>query len=404
LQTAVAENMGAIMRRATIAAGTSGLIVSILGLAAATAARAEPGGAAAPAVTSHTAQASPACARWTEVPVPHIGTGGVALDDVTALSVRDAWAVGNDLDNGAIQTVILHWNGSSWRRSPSPSPSSTENRLFGVAATSASNAWAVGYDLQGSKYQTLIVHWNGSSWRRVPSPNPAGTAHQNRLSEVTAVSSTSAWAVGDYRAGGGSHTLILHWNGSSWRQEASPNATRTGLLSGVAAGPGHLWAAGSSSAAHRRPLIMDRKNGSWGRTKLPGAGLLADVSGASRANAWAVGYAVAGGSDRNVIWHWNGSSWHRVPSPRRGDFDNLDGVAATSAGNAWAVGSYFGNNTGHTFLLHWNGSSWRQLQSPNPAGGADLRAVAATSAANAWAVGTSAISGNVQHALILRCH
>jgi hypothetical protein len=73
------------------------------------------------------------------------------------------------------------------------------------------------------------------------------------------------------------------------------------------------------------------------------------------ANAWAVGYAVAGGSDRNVIWHWNGSSWHRVPSPRRGDFDNLDGVAATSATSAWAVG-------------------------------------------------TAAISGNVQHALILRCH
>jgi hypothetical protein len=149
---------------------------------------------------------------------------------------------------------------------------------------------------------------------------------------------------------------------------------------------------------------MGRKNGSWGRTGLAGAGLLAAVSGASRANAWAVGYAVAGGTDRNVIWHWNGSSWHRVPSPRRGDFDNLDGVAATSAGNAWAVGSYFGNSASHTFLLHWNGSSWRQLQTPNLAGGADLRAVAATSATNAWAVGTSALSGNVQHALILRCH
>ena len=395
--------MGVIVRRAIIAAGTSGLIVSILGLAAATRAQAEPGGAPATAVASHAAQASPACSRWTEVPVPHIGTGGAALDDVTALSARNAWAVGNDLNNGAIQTVILHWNGSSWRRSPSPSPSSTENRLFGVAATSASNAWAVGYDLQGSKYQTLIVHWNGSSWRRVPSPDPGGTAHQNRLSDVTAVSATNAWAVGDYRTGGGSRTLIVHWNGSSWRQETGPHATRTGSLVGVATA-GHLWATGTSSAAHRRPLIMDRKNGSWRRTGLAGAGLLAAVSGASRANAWAVGYAVAGGTDKNVIWHWNGSSWHRVPSPRRGDFDNLDGVAATSAGNAWAVGSYFANNTSHTFLLHWNGSSWRQLQSPNLAGGADLRAVDATSATNAWAVGTSALSGNVQHALILRCH
>jgi hypothetical protein len=390
-------------RRATIAAGTSGLILSILGLAAATPAQAASTGTAVTAVASHAAQASPACARWTRVSAPHIGTGGAALDDVTALSARNAWAVGNDLSNGAIQTVILHWNGSSWHRTPSPSPSSTENRLFGVAATSASNAWAVGYDRQGSKYQTLIVHWNGSSWRRVRSPNPAGTARHNRLTDVAAVSATSAWAVGDYRTGGVYHTLILHWNGSSWRQEAGPNATRAGSLIGVAVAPGHLWASGTSNAVDRRPLIMDHKNGSWSRTDIAGAGLLAAVSGDSRANAWAVGYAVAGASDRNVIWHWNGSSWHRVPTPRRGDFDNLDGVAATSAGNAWAVGSYFGT-TNHTFLLHWNGSSWRQSPSPNPAGDSVLRAVAATSATNAWAVGTSAFSANVPHALILRCH
>jgi hypothetical protein len=394
------------MRRATIAAGTSGLTLSILGLAAATpAAQAAPGGPVVTAVAGQAAQASPGCARWTSVPVPHIGTGGAALDDVTARTARDAWAVGNDLGNGAIQTVILHWNGSSWHRTPSPSPSSTENRLFGVAATSASNAWAVGYDFQGPRYQTLILHWNGSSWRRVPSPNPGGAMHQNRLFDVTAFSATNAWAVGEYSRGAGFRTLILHWNGSSWQHEAGPNATRTGSLLGVAAAPGHLWASGTSNAADRRqrPLIMDHKNGSWVRTDIPGAGLLADVSGASRANAWAVGSAF-GASDRNVIWHWNGSSWHRVTSPRRGDFDNLDGVAAVSAGNAWAVGSYSDSNGTQTFLLHWNGSSWRQIPSPDPAGGADLRAVAATSAANAWAVGTSALSGNVQHALILRCH
>ena len=39
--------------------------------------------------------------------------------------------------------------------------------LNGVAATSARNVWAVG-GTNGGK--TLIVHWNGSAWRRVPSP------------------------------------------------------------------------------------------------------------------------------------------------------------------------------------------------------------------------------------------
>jgi hypothetical protein len=344
------------------------------------------------------------------VPAPHIGTGGAVLDDVAAQSARNAWAVGNDLNKGAIQTVILHWNGSSWHRTPSPSPSSVQNRLFGVAVTSAGNAWAVGYDLQGSKDQTLILHWNGSSWHRTPSPNPAGTARQNRLIDVTAVSATNAWAVGEYFKGGSYHTLILHWNGSSWRQAAGPNATRAGALYGVAAAPGHLWAGGTSNAGRPLPplpLIMERKNGSWRRPDIPGDGLVADVAGASRASAWAVGYAFAGTSDRNMIWHWNGSSWHRVPSPRRGDFDTLGGVAAISAANAWAVGSYYGNNTSHTLLLHWNGSSWRQVSSPDPAGGADLRAVSATSATNAWAVGSYTIHttpDSIPHALILRCH
>jgi hypothetical protein len=261
---------------------TSGLILSILGLGAATPAQAAGGGTAVTAVASHAAKASPACARWTRVPTPQIGTDGAALDDVAAISARNAWAVGNDLNNGAIQTVILHWNGSSWHQAPSPSPSPSENRLFGVAATSARNAWAVGYELQDSKYQTLIEHWNGRSWRRVPSPNPAGTEHLNQLSDVTAVSATNAWAVGQYFTGTRHHTLILHWNGSSWRLVAGPNATRRGLLFGVAAVPGHLWASGTANAVRRRSLIMDRKNGTWRRTKIPGAACLPSLEPRAR--------------------------------------------------------------------------------------------------------------------------
>jgi hypothetical protein len=55
--------------------------------------------------------------------------------------------------------------------------------LSGVAATSASNAWAVG--------GALILHWNGKTWKRVPSPSSAAG-----LSGVAATSATNAWAVG----------------------------------------------------------------------------------------------------------------------------------------------------------------------------------------------------------------
>jgi hypothetical protein len=46
---------------------------------------------------------------------------------------------------------------------------SASGGLRGVAATSATNAWTVGYT--GNK--SLIVHWNGKTWRQVPSPGGA---------------------------------------------------------------------------------------------------------------------------------------------------------------------------------------------------------------------------------------
>ena len=43
-----------------------------------------------------------------------------------------------------------------------------------MAATSASNAWAVGGYGSILASKTLIVHWNGTAWKQVPSPTPAG--------------------------------------------------------------------------------------------------------------------------------------------------------------------------------------------------------------------------------------
>ena len=57
-----------------------------------------------------------------------------------------------------------------------------------VAATSARNAWAV-----GGGPRTMILHWNGTAWKRVPSP---GHAYSTFLISVAAISADDAWAVG----------------------------------------------------------------------------------------------------------------------------------------------------------------------------------------------------------------
>ena len=53
-------------------------------------------------------------------------------------------AVGGNSAGATGQALIVRWNGSSWQKVASPSPSSIGNVLSGVAATSAGNAWAVG--------------------------------------------------------------------------------------------------------------------------------------------------------------------------------------------------------------------------------------------------------------------
>jgi hypothetical protein len=271
------------------------------------------------------------------------------LGGVSATSSRDAWAVGSD----GGRALIEHWNGRAWKVQASPTPFFFKDQsiqLSGVAATSSTNAWAVGYyaQLRGEREtRTLIEHWNGRSWKVQASPKPRGFQRYNELSAVAATSSTDAWAVGAAR----NRTLIEHWNGKAWKIQASPKL-RLSALSGVAA--------------------------------------------TSSRNAWAVGkYNTTpyDGSGRALIEHWNGRAWKIQPSPNErsappGELDSgiavdnqLYAVAATSSTDAWAVGWPIKRAP----IWQWNGKAWKAQASPKP-GGMALNAVAAKSS-NIWAVG-----------------
>jgi len=53
---------------------------------------------------------------------------------------------------------------------------------------------------------------------QVPSPNPGGQ-NNSALVDVSARSSSDAWAVGNIDSAHASElTLVLHWDGTSWSQ------------------------------------------------------------------------------------------------------------------------------------------------------------------------------------------
>jgi hypothetical protein len=327
------------------------------------------------------------------------------LFGVTATSARNAWAVGQDTDNG--NTIILRWNGTAWKRVPSPTPKGG-GALYAVAATSASDVWAVGGS-DGPPGKTTILHWNGTTWKRVPSPTPKGGG---ALFGVAATSAHNAWAVGCagncFQGFGGIKTLILHWNGTAWKRAPSPSPGTGSALSSVAATSGHnAWAVGCTAfcflhSAHPQTVILRWNGITWKRAPSPAlarTGALNGIAATSASNAWAVGCAGhcfgPQATTRTMIARWNGTAWKHVASPSPAGNSVLTAVTATSARNAWAVG--YTRNSDKTLIMRWNGTAWKKVPSPTPGQFSQLRAIAAASARNAWAVGDDLRGLILQH-------
>ena len=328
------------------------------------------------------------------------------LFGVAATSAGNAWAVGQVTSSG--KTMIAHWNGTAWKQVPSPTPAGG-GALYAVAATSASNAWAVG-GTDAAPGKTIIVHWNGTAWKQVPSPTPAGGG---ALFGVTATSASNAWAVGCagncFQGFGGIKTLILHWNGTAWKRVPSPSPGSGSSLSSVSAVSGHnAWAVGCTafcflSSSSPSTVILHWNGTAWKQVPSPATakvGALNGVAATSASNVWVVGCAGhcfgPMATTSTMIVHWNGTAWKRVPSPSPAPDSLLTAVTATSAGNAWAVGYTRGANF-KTLIVRWNGTAWKQVSSPTPAPFSELRAVAATSSRNAWAAGDDENAVILQH-------
>lgn len=361
------------------------------------------------------------------------GTGQLGvLSSVSAVSASDAWAVGEGTDavTGAHTTLVLHWNGSTWTMVASPNPGGTiksgeSSALDGVSALSGKDVWAVGSYINPTTlaHESLVEHWNGSSWSQVPSPNPGGTASSRsgtNLQAISAVSAKDLWAVGGYLdpATGADQTLILHGDGKSWTRisSASPGGSKRNDLSDLDSVHGlsasNAWAVGEYSTEAKssgRDAVVLHWNGTrWARVASPNAlgdstqrvTNLASVTAVSAHFAMAVGVFSPDSATsplESLTMRWTGSSWVQVASPDPGgiarvsDFTNLSGVSALSAQDAWAVGDDTDSSSGavHTVVLHWNGRRWSRFSSPNPSTTRTyLFAVTAPSPQAAWAVGS----------------
>jgi hypothetical protein len=209
-----------------------------------------------------------------------------------------------------------------------PNPSgATSAQLNGVSCVSATSCTAIGYyntipNNSTNGIFTLAEHWNGHSWKLQAVPNPSG-ANSAQLNGVSCVSSTSCTAIGLYNTGtfvSTDEALAEHWNGSTWKLQATPSAEGS---------------------------ILD------------------GVSCASATSCTATGFGVdTSGNEFTLAMHSYGQRWTLQATPNPGSEDwnaiGLYGVSCPSEISCAAVGSYYGGGAADFNLPlaeQWNGGA-----------------------------------------------
>jgi hypothetical protein len=319
---------------------------------------------------------------WRRIASPN-PTPNDSLSAVSARAAHDVWAVGAKApaySSHAWRTLIMHWNGAKWTTTRSPNPGKVADYVQGVAAVSATTAWAVGKYCATAcgdpshVGHPLILRWNGARWSQVATPNPCvGGAS---LTSVTANSISEAWAAGACGTKNGTlGVFLLHWNGERWSRATVPSLEGDTELYGISASSSrNVWAAGSqivfntSTGNVSHTLILHWNGSSWRRAPSPDPGngnYLLGVSASSGSNAWAVGSG--GGTPTSpsplpVLLHWNGRKWSDVPAPSSPSVDYaLVGISTDSAKDAWTVGVRGPDPSTATLVMHWNGIAWAKM-------------------------------------------
>jgi hypothetical protein len=233
----------------------------------------------------------------------------------------------------------------------------------------------------------LIVHWNGTSWTQETTPD----AKFPRINGMWGSSSGDLWAAGVAHAGGRYVGYVLHRVGDAWERIRTPRKADVARMLFDISGSSstNIWMVGydyDKTTKLATPLALRWNGASIERVPTPkllkssNQGFVG-VTAVDETHAWAGGYLLNG--DQALLERWDGTSWHVEPLRDHTGYEGIQGVDATSISNAYAVGY----RNGHPTIRHWDGVSWTSAKPPWPSGVATE--VTATTTHGIWVVGSS---------------
>lgn len=221
------------------------------------------------------------------------------------LAANDLWGLGG---NGA----IINWDGTTWRRFPSPTSSS----IYAAWGSAKDNIWAVG---NGG----TLIRWNGTAWLKVTgSTIPTGVS----FNDVWGTSASDVWVVG-------SEGVILRYNGTTWTSLST--AAINNLYTVWASSTTNAWVGGELG-------MLLRWNGtSFAEVSSGGSEDIRMIRGSSANRIW----MIIGGNVRQ----WNGTTWTSA-------MVNGSKLFVLNDNAAWAYGQYSQN--------FFNGTTWAYTRFP----------------------------------------
>ena len=252
--------------------------------------------------------------QWTTVPTavsPEPKTKFVQLETLTTVSATDAWAFGFLAEYAhplaAANTVVEHWDGTSWSMVPNPTEAEPDTFLASADVLSPSDIWAVGRQTDGAgSVVPLVEHWDGAHWQVVDSP--AGTG-PSALYAVSAAAPDDVWAVGAQTEAGTTNIavpFVEHWDGLRWTESRDmPDVGNARVDDVFTAGPGDVWAIVEVPRGADR--FLHRVGNAWTVVPAPGPAALelryfyGAIDGTGPDDIWAVGEVTDGATVASTV-------------------------------------------------------------------------------------------------------
>jgi hypothetical protein len=220
---------------------------------------------------------------------------GYLIEAIAATGPKNAWAVGLDDRHGSAG-LLLHWNGSNWRRVTFPGQRSF--LPIDIYAVSSTDFWLTQF---ATTAPTRMLHWNKGQWSSLVMPVNA--------EPLVAIGDHDVWA------SDGSPTLS-HWDGSTWTDYS---LAAHSVASAAASSPASVWAVGElnyvQSQSTFRPVLFRWTGSGWQRSSLVGPRTTYPPSALVYSPRDVYVAEASTSHPRACAMHWSGSRWSPLYLP-----------------------------------------------------------------------------------------